>query len=813
MKNTKQYQHLKAHYCQNFPQNINKHRIKKIVEKYNYIPLPFSVAKEELSDVDIFVALDTMLQKECKHPLEDLGYTTNSWLHQEQHKIETLCLSGFKDSESGFFRNYLIKIITTPKGNAKLKLPATTFYLLPPYRRDMAFSSVYCPISTEIEVEDSDLKNSLNWDGETQLRFFIELSQKIGHPVIMDLLPQAGRFSKTVFAHPECFLWSDLQPLAEQLTQKVHEITHRMQLQGFATMMIHDICGLPLFEASEVEKQVLNALRMEYNSRRIQLLRDQKFVEGGDKGVSPAKLKEYLLKDIENVDMQTLTDKYAFSEEITHENFCQLYGQLIEIDYLLDKERAHFSTQQFLDAAQSDILQKVQTLIYENVGLVHNENELSDAQHKKLIDKCIAANLWPISGGCWNSCGYPIFRRMSTDNYPVCDHYNYKGNFVSAFAGDMDIISPWHFAAPCKHDAQNNLNYHIIKKYIAYCHGIYERFRPNGFRLDHVDHSADYPVSVNEKGNFISYRAPLLVFAELAKKIQQQQPTFAFLAEYMGWGDDNHPHLYHEYAENSIGTAISLDIVGEYRHNAQAVIKETNQQLEKFNKKYDKQCFTLTHILDNHDRSHPDIVRALSDFTADRALLKWVKCIFLPGGRWAQRSTVYLDGNDTLTPNKEFAQIFLNTVPLNRAENTEFFTAFSALYRYSLNDRTLRYGKAQLILSELAEENSNNAISAWMVLEEQDSQQGYLVVCNEFIDDNTAATPEKVDIEIPPIDAYHIEVQLVIPQNDTLSKNCQNIPQVTTTQKCENLTLNADSWVFTDVKHNEFRIFRLKKDD
>ena len=242
MKNTKQYKNLKAHYCQNFPSDISKHRIKKIVEKYNYIPLPFTIAKEELSNVDIFVALDTMLQKEHKHPLEDLGYTTNSWLHQEQHKIETLCLSGFKDSESGFFRNYLLKIITTPKGNPELKLPATTFYLLPPYRRDMAFSSVYCPISTEIEVEDSDLQSSLNWDGETQLRFFIELSQKIGHPVIIDLLPQAGRFSKTVFAHPECFLWSDLQPLAEQLTQKVHEITQRMQrprLDHFVRMIAH----------------------------------------------------------------------------------------------------------------------------------------------------------------------------------------------------------------------------------------------------------------------------------------------------------------------------------------------------------------------------------------------------------------------------------------------------------------------------------------------------------------------------------------------------------------------------------------------
>ncbi|WP_372370792.1 hypothetical protein [Candidatus Uabimicrobium sp. HlEnr_7] len=811
MKNTKLYKNLKSHYCKKFPNDIKNCQIRAAVQTYGYIPLAFEIAQKELSNQDIFIALDTLLEKKYNHPIEDLGYETSSWLHQEQHKIETLCMSGFRDSDRGFFRNYLIKIITTPKGNTQLQLPATTFYLLPPYRRDMAFSSVYCPISTEIDIEDEDLRQNLGWDGEKQLSFFIRLSQSIGHPIVIDLLPQVGRFSKTIFAHPECFLWNDLKHLISHLEQKIHEITERMGLQGFAPMIVRNLHGLPLFEKEEgIEKQVLNALRVEYNKRRKQILAKYKFVDGGDKGVRCAKLQEDLLQDIQNIDINELAENFSFSEEITHENFCQLYAQLAKIDFYLDKERAHFCTQQFIDSVQCEILQKVQHLIYENVGLIHDEKDLDDDEHRNLIEIFIASGLWPISGGCWNSSGYPIFRHMSTENYPVSDHYNYQGNLVSAFAGDMDIIAPWHFAIPHKHEQACNLNYHVIKKYITYCEKIYDRFQPNGFRLDHVDHSVDYPVSINEQGNPISYRAPLIVFAELAKKLRKQQPTFAFLAEYMGWGDDNNPHLYEAYAKNAIGTAISLDIVGEYRHNAKIIIEETNKRLEEFNAKQQQQSFTLTHIFDNHDRSHPDIVRALSEFNEERALLKWVKCIFLPGGIFAQRSTVYLDGNDTFTPNKEFAQIFLNTGPLNRSQNYRFFNAFSALYRHSLNDKILRYGKAELIFCDTATPESNNAVSAWSVLNENHPQQGYLVVCNEYIDDNTPSTPVTVNAAIQSMPSYEIASEILVPQTTEIIRTFDKIPEIIQTKQSKNLDINHNKWICMNLKHNEFRIFVIE---
>lgn len=44
-------------------------------------------------------------------------------------------------------------------------------------------------------------------DAKEQVKTFITLSQLAGHPVIYDILPQTGRFSKAVLANPEIARW------------------------------------------------------------------------------------------------------------------------------------------------------------------------------------------------------------------------------------------------------------------------------------------------------------------------------------------------------------------------------------------------------------------------------------------------------------------------------------------------------------------------------------------------------------------------------------------------------------------------------
>lgn len=813
------YQKLKNMHCENLSEDSFQYGA--IIKKYGYLPIPFDLAQEKLSDLDVFLIFEAILLEQGtmvdghisgnKNPLSALKYNDTSWIYREQLKIETLCLSGLCSSNQNLvFRNYLLKIITTPKGNKKELLPATAFYLLPFYRRDPAFSSAYCPLSVEVDSRlcDEKIKEKLGWDQEFQLQIFLHLCQLAGHPILIDLLPQAGRFSKTVFADPECFLWNDLQLLADGLNSAVLEITAELGLYGFAEMIMSDICGEVFEEATNIQQSVLNALRGTYEERRTKILKDHKFVEGGDKGVSHQELKKYLIEDFDKLDFGTISNKFSFNEDVEKNDFKSLYEQLIDIDFALDKERARFTTEQLLKNKQDDLIKKVKSLIQETTGKkITSEADITDKAHQKLIDIFIKNDLWPISGGSWNSCGYPIFRKMSPEGYPISDHYNYQGNLVTAFSGDMDIISPWHFASPHNANENNNINHNVIERYVEYSYNIYSRFEPNGFRLDHVDHCADYPVSINESGNSISYRAPLIVFSELAKKIQKHDPTFALLAEYMGWGDDNNSHLYKEYSQNNIDAAISLDIVGEYRQNVRVMLEETNQKLVEFNKTYPLESFTLTHVFDNHDRSHPDILRALSEFTEKRALLKWVKCLFLPGGEYAKRSTIYLDGNQTHTPNKNFTQTFLKNEQLQRNNNMRFFTQFTALYRYSLTNEAMMYGESELLFFAAADEKSNNAISAWLLTFEEEA---FIVVANEYIDDNTCKTDENEELTISiPLTWKSIE-EVVLPEVKKIPENWLEIPEVETRAiECsENikLNLNEKTITFQNLNHNDFYI-------
>lgn len=64
-------------------------------------------------------------------------------------------------------------------------------------------------------------------NAKEQVQTFIMLSQLAGHPVIYDILPQTGRFSKAVLANPEIARWFDINILNKELDANIDKIAKK----------------------------------------------------------------------------------------------------------------------------------------------------------------------------------------------------------------------------------------------------------------------------------------------------------------------------------------------------------------------------------------------------------------------------------------------------------------------------------------------------------------------------------------------------------------------------------------------------------
>lgn len=835
----------------------------QMVERHGYLPLPCLCAGELSADA-LFAGLEAIwirqgvmqdgrfLERCVVSPAQRLGYANQSWMGREQHKIESLNLMGLTEMRDGkpcgSFRNLLDKLLTTAGGAPAESVAATTFYLLPPYQRDGAFRSAYCPLSSETEpaLADPELAKELGLSGEQQLRLFIMLCQLAGHPVVIDLLPQTGRFAKTVFVHPDCFRWYHLASLTTQLKailaetmEKIGRCCGGLNEQAFRLALSayqDDIDGAPLelsVNSDARETNVRTGVRTLYHELCKSVQKEEKKKAGGHLGMWYEELQEKVRDALHKLDPAATLRRFALPRDYWI-MFRQIFFLFARLDTNMERHRLRISNHHLGQQHQQEVVAMVRQKIAELLGgPVGSEQELDAQMHMALISAMQQEGLWPVEGGGWNTAGNPTFRRLSPRHetpcqYPISDHYTYRGAIANAFTGDMDIITPWYFAYLEQAAQSNNLNDAVIEKYVDYCADIYRRLLPDGFRIDHLDHSADYPFSVNERGNPISYRAPLEVFARLGRRLRASDPAFALFAEYMGWGDDRHANLYHAYQAHGIHLAISTDVVGEFRLNSCAVIQEGNQVLASYNREsHQEPHFATTRILDNHDRSHPDILPALSIFNEERALLKWMKCLFLPGGHFAERPTLYLDGNDTHTPNKAFAATFLDSKSLSRDHNMRMFCRFTSLLRFSLREPALLHGQAEFVplstvkrQAGVAAATSNNILSAWVVWPETAGAMPLLVVAHEEIDDKTPPVPvcEALLVGIPA--GYRVAVEIRLPAAEIWPSSAaafvDQLPEMSETgglQQAINLHhgRNGDTIEIGWLAANEFRIFRLTK--
>ena len=211
------------------------------IQKYGYLTYSFQKAQEELTNEETLFALEEKWKQNNTFkngkftfknnqisPLARNQEKNSDWFKREGHNIKLINLAalgnGNKSSDTGKFFDWLKQLLILPTGNSNNKIYNTTIYLIPFHPRE--FGCAYLPKSSEVssKLNDKHLEELTGMTVKQQVQTFIKMAQLAGHPVIYDILPQTGRFSKFVLANPNVARWYDITELQKQLIAKVDEV-------------------------------------------------------------------------------------------------------------------------------------------------------------------------------------------------------------------------------------------------------------------------------------------------------------------------------------------------------------------------------------------------------------------------------------------------------------------------------------------------------------------------------------------------------------------------------------------------------------
>lgn len=369
------------------------------IEKYGYLPYSQAKALEELTSSEVIFCLEKKLELNSTitngklkianneiSAVKRFGYADADWIKQEQHDIKLINLAalgdGAKDSSPAKFIDWLRQIVILPSGNPKYNILSTTIYLVPFQPRD--FGNAYLSASTE-EVSERLTDKGLIEKGisaKEQIQTFIALAQLAGHPVIYDVFPQCGRYSKTVMVHPEIARWVDVKFLTEEISKALNFVAIKL--------------------SQEFDEDDVTIVRNIYKTT----------LKSGSVDLAPEFMPIYK----------------RFTEELESKR----------------KELSNFMTkkeeQKKLQKRVTNIVAKI-----EGVKPNKLKKDKDITKRGEIINALIEEGLWTFPDGAWCSSGIPVFERMAEcGSYPMFRHYNQKGDDVSKFA-ESDCQTPFYF--------------------------------------------------------------------------------------------------------------------------------------------------------------------------------------------------------------------------------------------------------------------------------------------------------------------------------------------------------------------------------
>ena len=643
-----------------------KKYLQNIMIKHGYLNYPYFKALEELTPAEILYAMqfkwiDNHIFNDKKFRFDDdkisvlarENIKNSDWIKKEGHDIKLINLAGLKDGnktkDTGKFIDWMRQLLILPTGNIHNEIFNTTIYLIPFHPRE--FGCAYLPKSSEVSEKlfDQEIFDITGLDAKEQVKTFITFAQLAGHPVIYDILPQTGRFSKAVLANPEIARWYDIEELINLLKKKIDTVCTEMIKEN---------------DADDIEV-------------------------------------------VKNLFIQNLNG--SFGELSAH------YQKIYEdFDNRMNSYKIEISNKMLEKNSQIKIHKKAREIVAETLNVKYG-TKLSENDITKQIDiiqKLISKGIWPAPGGAWCSAGVPVFDRMSEGrDYPVFKHYNYKGEDVSCFA-NLDCQTPYYFA----YLENGTFNEYVIDYFIDYMKNIQKEYNFDGFRVDHIDHIVD-DVSQKE-GRPISYRAPKYVLNKLNTTLKNKIPYFGTLAEYMLWDD----FLKEYHQDMNFDLLWGNDIVSQASKTPEN-IAEDNTHLSNYNTNLkSKQLLSILKTYNNQDGEFRSIDQYPGQLGAQGALFKWFKYKFLPGGKFAQRPVLYVDGDESYTK-CGIESVIGEEISMPRENNYEFFKKFDAIDRFVKRHNVITEGEAQIILQE------EDGFASWMISKEP-IKSAFLAVAN-----------------------------------------------------------------------------------
>ncbi len=722
-----------------------KTELKNTISKYGYLNYPHVKALEELTNEEVLYGLELKWKKNnvfkngkfsfannAVSPLARNNVKNSDWIKKEGHNIKLINLAGLGDGNNteatGKFFDWLRQLLILPTGDLNNNIFNTTIYLIPFHPRE--FGCAYLPKSSEVSdaLLDKDLEQITGLNVKQQVQMFIELAQLAGHPVIYDILPQTGRFSKAVLANPYIARWFDITEIQNMVLKKI-----------------------------ETAAQILK--------------------EAYDK---------------EDVDV--VKDIYIQSLNGSTGNLTEHYQNIFNhFEKEMDELKRNISNKMLTKDFQIKIHKRVKDIVAEIHGFKNNQKIEEDDITKQIdtIQALIKEGLWPAPGGAWCSAGVPIYDKMSEcGGYPIFKHYDYKGEDVTNFA-NLDCQTPYYFAFL----EDGTLNRPVINFFVEYMQKLQEDYNFDGFRVDHIDHIVD---KVSEKdGKPISYRAPRTVLNEINTEMKKKIPYFGTLAEYMLW--DNYLKEYHE--DMNFDILWGNDIICQQSKTPECIV-EDNQNLTNYNINFKSgEKLSILKTYNNQDGEFREIDQYPGQLTPEGALFKWAKYKLLPGGKYAQRPVLYIDGDESFTK-RGIESVIGEEKSMPREKNYDFYTKFDALDRFVKSQPIITDGEAQIITQD------EDGLAVWLISKEP-LKKAFLIAANfnyptEFIsinDENGCRHEWKKGISIEnktiklPGD-FSLQAEYILQDNKYSAKRFD-------TPKTE--------LSFDELKPAEFRIYALQK--